>query len=414
MPFLTNCQSGKEDAGNTSSSASDELVGLLDQAAQKPILNREWFPEPILIETVKLLHHKGSFICKITARNGAEGFSVSNNLRMDYLYPIFLKRVAPFFVGKDARYLENLIDEVYKYKSNYKMQSYALGVPVATVEFAILDLLGKVVGKSISELLGGMKNSHVPVYLAGRFRHLSAEESLEKIAGEIREKSYRAVKFKIGAKMGNNKEQVRGRTENLISMARESLPEKIWLGVDANGGYDVREAVRIGKLLEDYNYGFFEEPVPFDWYEETRQVADALKKIAVAGGEQESSLRNFRRMVIDDTLQVYRPDMFYFGGMIRSIKVARMAHIRGFSCVPHLSGSGLGYLYAMLFVSVIDNAGDYHPNTRDSSNPIPIECDTSSLQVEDGSVKVPTGPGMGVEIDPDFLKKHRALDSRIG
>ncbi|MBV6646689.1 MAG: mandelate racemase/muconate lactonizing enzyme family protein, partial [Cyclobacteriaceae bacterium] len=124
--------------------------------------------------------------------------------------------------------------------------------------------------------------------------------------------------------------------------------------------------------------------------------------------------RNFRRMVIDDTLQVYRPDMFYFGGMIRSIKVARMAHIRGFSCVPHLSGSGLGYLYAMLFVSVIDNAGDYHPNTRDSSNPIPIECDTSSLQVEDGSVKVPTGPGMGVEIDPDFLKKHRALDSRIG
>ena len=80
--------------------------------------------------------------------------------------------------------------------------------------------------------------------------------------------------------------------------------------------------------MQEYKYAFYEEPVPFDWYEETKQVADALQ-IPVAGGEQEPSIHNFRWLVAHSALSVVQPDMFYFGGMVRCMRVARMANAMG-------------------------------------------------------------------------------------
>jgi L-alanine-DL-glutamate epimerase-like enolase superfamily enzyme len=116
----------------------------------------------------------------------------------------------------------------------------------------------------------------------------------------------------------------KGRTERMIPLIRETFGDKMVLYADANGFYSVDEAIRVGRLLEDYGYGFFEEPVLFDWYEETKEVADALR-IPVAGGEQEYSLHGFRWLIANDGLQIVQPDNYYFGGMIRSMKVARMA-----------------------------------------------------------------------------------------
>ena len=108
---------------------------------------------------------------------------------------------------------------------------------------------------------------------------------------------------------------------------------------------------------------FYVEAVPFDLYEETLEVARALR-VSVAGGEQEPSMRNFRWLIAHDALDIVQPDIFYFGGMIRAMKVARMAEAMGKSCVPHISGSGLGYLYMMHFVSVLSNAGQPKPFSR--------------------------------------------------
>jgi len=149
-----------------------------------------------------------------------------------------------------------------------------------------------------------------------------------------------------------------------------------------------------------------EEPVPFDWYEETKQVAYALT-IPIAGGEQESSMHNFRWLIANDALQIVQPDVYYFGGMIRSMRVARMAAALGKPVTPHISG-GLGYLYMMHFVSVLPNAGVYHEFKGDNKE-LPLECKTSSLLIEEGTIKVPTGPGSGVDVDPDYLKKYKVV-----
>jgi L-alanine-DL-glutamate epimerase-like enolase superfamily enzyme len=179
------------------------------------------------------------------------------------------------------------------------------------------------------------------------------------------------------------------------------------LYADANGFYSVQEAIRVGKLLEEYRYGFFEEPVMFDWHEETKQVAAGLK-IPIALGEQEYSLHGFRWLIANDAIQVVQPDNYYFGGMIRSMQVARMAAAFGKSCTPHMSGGGLGFLYMMHFVSALPNAMPHH-EFKGLGTSVQFACKTSPLKVIDGKIKVPTGPGLGVEIDPGYVGKHQLV-----
>ena len=92
--------------------------------------------------------------------------------------------------------------------------------------------------------------------------------------------------------------------------------------------------------------------------------------------------------------------------MIRSLKVARMGEAMGKKCIPHLSG-GFGFIYMLHLVSAMPNAGP-HIEFKGYTN-LPIECKTSSLRLEDGKIKVPTGPGIGVDIDPDYIKKYSVV-----
>ena len=147
----------------------------------------------------------------------------------------------------------------------------------------------------------------------------------------------------------------------------------------------------------------------FDWHEETRQVAEALS-LPIALGEQEYSLHGFRWLIGNDAVQIVQPDNYYFGGMIRSLKVARMAEVFGKQCTPHMSGGGLGFLYMMHFVSVLGNATPHH-EFKGLGTSMRFECKTSPLKVVDGNIRVPTGPGLGVDLDPAYVSKHQVVRS---
>lgn len=385
-----------------------DKYAMLDDAASRPVLKSDLFPNPLLIETLELLRYEGNFICRVRSTDGAEGIAVGNNMQLVSLYPIFVNRLQPFFMGKDARDLEQLLDEVYVYKSNYKLQNLALWVPLATIEFAILDLLGRIAQKSIGELIGEIHNPKVAVYRANNYRSKSASDFIDLIKKNVEATKAKALKFKVGGRMSHDADYPPGRSEELIPLVRKTFGDDMVIYADSNGSYSVNEAIRIGKIMEAHKFDFYEEPTPFDWYEETKQVAEALS-VPIAGGEQEPSMRQFRWLIGNDALDIVQPDMFYFGGMIRSMRVANMAHAAGKQCVPHISGSGLGYLYMMHFVSAIPNAGPYH-EFKGFNTEIPYECKTSSLESKDGVVTVPSGPGMGLEIDPDYIAKHKVVN----
>ena len=392
--------------GKTAKTDIDSTYAKLDEVLKKEVLKKGLFTTPVVIETLELLRFKDSFLCRVRSKDGAEGWSFANDGPMKSFYPVFLNRLQPYFIGKDARNLEDLLEEVYVYQSNYKFQSYALWVPVATIEFAILDMLGKIAGKSMGQLIGTIHHKEIAFYQANSERDITGEEVLRHLKQEVSASKTKALKFKVGGRMSHPEFPV-GRSDKLIPLVRKIFGDEMHLYADSNGSYDAAEAIRIGKLLQEYKYEIFEEPVPFDWYEETKQVADALT-IPVSGGEQEASMHNFRWLIAHDALQIVQPDVYYFGGMIRSTRVARMAAALGKSCTPHISG-GMGYLYMMHFVSTLPNAGAYHEFKGDNKE-LPLECKTSTLLIDNGVIKVPTGTGSGVIIDPEYLKKYKVVE----
>jgi len=406
LPLL----SGGSEAQGVGSGAREADYTRLDEILKQPVLKRELFTTPVIIKSVELLRYKRSFLCRVRSTDGAEGISVGHGT-MNTLYPIFTNTLQDFFIDKDARDLDLLLEKVYIYNLNFRLSGLALGIPLATIEFAILDMLGRIANKSIGRLIGEIHNPRVAVYQATEYREKSVAESLELIKRDVAEYNTHALKIKVGGLMFMTKDihavGPKGRTETMIPLIRETFGDKMALYADANGFYSVDEAIRVGKLLKEYRYGFFEEPVLFDWYEETKQVADALT-IPVAGGEQEYSLHGFRWLIANDGLQIVQPDTYYFGGMIRSMKVALMAQAFGKKCTPHMSGGGLGYLYMVHFVSALPNALAHHEFKGLNTN-VQFECKTSPLSVVDGKIKVPTGPGFGVDIDTDFIKKHEVV-----
>jgi L-alanine-DL-glutamate epimerase-like enolase superfamily enzyme len=397
------------DAPRSGRRSQNPRYAKLDEILKQPVLKRDLFATPVIIETLELIRYKDNFLCRVRSRDGAEGISVGHS-GLNALYPIFHHNLQPFFIGKDARDLDLLLEKVLIYGLNFRYNGISIGMPLATIEFAILDLLGRIAKKSIGQLIGEIHHPEVPVYQATEYREKSVEVSLDLIKRDVAEYNAQALKIKVGGLMfmtsDINAVGPKGRTETMIPLVRKTFGDQMALYADANGFYSVEEAIRVGKLLAEYRYGFFEEPVMFDWHEETRQVAEALS-VPIAGGEQEYSLHGFRWLIANDGLQIVQPDNYYFGGMIRSMKVARMAEAFGKSCTPHMSGGGLGFLYMMHFVSALPNAMPHH-EFKGLGTSVQFECKTSPLKVVDGKIKVPTGPGLGVDIDPEYVSKHQA------
>ena len=144
------------------------------------------------------------------SKDGVEGISVTGS-KIKYLYPMLIQQVFPFFIGKDARDLEALIDGVYVYDSNYNMQGLPFRVCVAWMEFSVLDLLGKTAGRHICEFFGKRVRDKVPIYTASGNRGTTPEEEVAILQKKIAETGAKAIKFKVGGRMSRNRDSIPNR-----------------------------------------------------------------------------------------------------------------------------------------------------------------------------------------------------------
>jgi len=380
-------------------------VEALDVAASEPILKLDGLDSPVVIDSIRLLKKDREYYVHVRSKDGAEGLAFTNG-RAPYLHPILTQLVIPYFIGKDARDLEDHLFGVYRHQSNYKLLGQALWCPVAWVELALLDLLGRISGKSISELMGGPVREWVPFYVASGRRDSTPEDEVEYLQSLVDETGAKAVKFRIGGRMSKNEDASPGRTPALIRLARETLGDDIDIHADSNSSYDPPGAIEIGRMLEDINAVYFEEPCPFDHLEDTKRVADALT-IPVSGGEQESSERRFRWMIANRGVDIVQPDLHYYGGLIRSTRVARMAAVAGMPTTVHISG-GFGFVYMLHFASFTPDIGRYQEYKRG----IERYCEWFDpvLKIQDGAMTAPTGPGTGITDIQTIVKGSRCME----
>jgi L-alanine-DL-glutamate epimerase-like enolase superfamily enzyme len=374
----------------------------LDRVLAAPVLVTDFVKDPVTVASVELLRNGKTYLLRTRSTAGVEAVTVPNPAKMAQTYPIVLKDILPVVVGKDARTLEALLWDIYRHKSNYKLQGIALWPGVAAVEMALLELMGRTAGRPVADFFGGAKKRDIDVYYASGNRGNTPEAEVEYLRKLVAGSGVRAIKFRLGGRMSRNADDPPGRTNALVPLARKAFGDAMALYGDSNSSYDVREAVRVGRMLEAHDYAFYEEPVEFDDLWGTKAVADELA-IPVAGGEQEYSLHRWKWVIANRGVDIVQPDLHYGGGFIRATKVARMADAAGMKVVPHMSGGGLGYLDVVQFAAFTPNVGPFMEFKGNAD--FPVSCETSSLKVENGRVRCPTGPGFGVTVDPDYVKR---------
>ena len=371
----------------------------LDEAANKPVLDLTGLDTSVIIKSIELLKKDRNYYVRVRSTDGAEGLAFTNG-RAQHYYPILNNLIIPYFVGKDARDLEEHLWGVYRHSSNYKVLGQALWCPVAWVELAILDMLGRIADRSIADLMGGAVRDSLPFYVASGRRDSTPEDEVEYLQSLLDETHAPAVKFRVGGRMSRNEDASPGRTPKLIELSRKALGDDIDIHADSNSSYDPPQAIEVGRMLEDINAVYFEEPCPFDHLEDTKTVTDTLT-IPISGGEQESSERRFRWMIANGGLNIAQPDLHYYGGLIRSTRVARMAACADMPTTVHISG-GMGFVYMLIFASVTPDIGRYQEYKRGIEKV--ADLFTPALEIKDGCMSVPQGPGTGVVDYSDFVE----------
>jgi L-alanine-DL-glutamate epimerase-like enolase superfamily enzyme len=381
-------------------SAADMTSEILEY--QKPVFNlHKFFNAPVKIASIELLQSRNQYFLRTRSTDGAEGIVQTKDI-VDYAQ-ILVHRVIPHFIGKDARDLEHLVDEVYITNSNYKLAGQEFWCPVAYVEQSLFDLMGKLLKKSAGDLMGGVLRKEIPVYLSGSAREATAEEEVEVYVRGVENTGAKAVKFKIGGRMSDNHDAAPGRTNTILELAQKKLAGKVTLMADANGSYDAKNAIEIGKRLQEMKYLWFEEPCPWEELSETKKVADALE-MKIAFGEQNSSLWQFQWIIDNKVCSVVQPDLNYNGGFTRAARVARMARKANLWICPHNTQTGAASVNILHFAATTPNIGPWMEYV--SRGPAKKESWYSpNFEIKNGVIPVPTGPGMGLEFDPDFIKK---------
>ena len=347
---------------------------------------------------------------RVTAEDGAQGWGQVSTYNSDITCQILHRQVAPWALGRGAHALEDVIAEIplreHKYPGTYLCRA------MAGLDTAVWDLRGKAVGLPVAALLGGTPGP-IRAYASSMRRDITPEAEAARLIALRDAHGFDAFKVRVGAECGQDRDEWPGRTEAIIPAIRRSLGADAALLVDGNSGFSPGRAIAVGHLLQDHGYEHFEEPCPYWELEQTAEVAAALS-MAVAGGEQDWDLQNWRRMIALGSVDIVQPDVLYVGGMIRAMQVARMGHAAGLPCTPHAANLSMVTIFTMHLLRAVPNPGRYLELSIEGDDYYPWQRDlfvNDPYRVQNGHVTVTDAPGWGVEINPEWLARSVYLVS---
>ena len=322
------------------------------------------------------------------------------------LISLWQQLVLPFWLGRDARDLEDLIEEIYLHGSNYKLAGAPFWSAVAGVELAIWDALGQAAQKPVAALLAAKPKSKMPVYLSSLRRDTAPDQEIAWLAQNVEQSGARAVKIKIGGRMRSDV-QTNARDQAVLELARQKWGEKFTIYADANGSFGAERAVEVGQLLENYKVAWFEEPCPWEDFEATRIVAASVG-LPVAGGEQDSSWPKWKWLLEGCALDVAQPDLGYNGGLLRSFRLAQFAAGLGVVVAPHGPRAGAQALPSLHLAAALEKGAPFLE--WDATLPA-APAWAQSVEVEKGAVSLPRGAGWGAVYDAEIWARAEILAS---
>lgn len=260
---------------------------------------------------------------------------------------------------------------------------------ISGVDIALWDLWGRTTGRSIAELAGGRVREEIGVYASSL-----GPSDVARQAAACRHAGHRAVKVKVG--FG------REHDERALLDARGVLGD-VTLYADANQAWSLEEAVDLAAMLREHGVAWLEEPVRGDRVPDLERLHER-SGMAIATGENVYGIEAFRALVESPGVAVVQPDLTKAGGVTEALEVCAMARRSGTTVNPHLYGGAVGYAATLQLAAHAAVVGTVEYDVRD--NPLRDPLLREPPTPRDGVVALPSGPGLGVDLDPDAVGRY--------
>ncbi len=320
--------------------------------------------------------------------------------------------IQPMVLGADPLDRDAIWHRVYNFLRDHGQKGMPLQA-LSGVDIALWDISGKVAGLPLHKLIGGAHRKSVPVYGYGMMlRPEPASELAARFRDEaaaIRDAGFVAAKMKVGL---GPKDDIR-----LAEAVRESVGPGFRFMVDANHCYTTSDAFHVGHALDELDAYWFEEPVAPEDLDGYRELRAGLK-VNIAGGEAEFSRWGWRAILENRGLDIAQPEVCALGGVSEYLRVLALCHAHHVPVVNHVWGSAIAVAANLQLLAAMPTIpGSLNPwepmlefdtteNVfRDGLVAEPLDVQ-SQVKRNGGRVAIPSGPGLGVVPDPEFIKKY--------
>lgn len=322
----------------------------------------------------------------------------------------------PLLLGEDPLMIEGAWQKMFVRTRQYGRRGIAMNA-ISGIDIALWDIAGKVAKMPVYKLLGACRD-RVEAYASGGF--YQEGKGVEGIAAEAegyRARGFKGMKMKVGRNpsTGTHLRQLAGDVDFCqtdpsddlarIAAARKALGPNAKLMIDINCAWSPAFAIEMGREMAPYKLFWIEEPVATDDIDGSARVAAALDT-AIAGYETELGLYGFRELIARGAVDIAQPDIAWTGGFSEGKRIAAFAQAHHRMVAPHSFGSAVLLVASLHYAASIPNGmlleWDQNPNALRS------ELLKEALRLQgDGTVRVPDGPGLGIELDRGAIDKYR-------
>jgi L-alanine-DL-glutamate epimerase-like enolase superfamily enzyme len=344
---------------------------------------------------------KDAVLVKVTTDHGLVGWGEAHHGRAHTTVAKLIDTtLRQLVLGMDADDVVGVWEKMYR----YQLASHGMGagacLAMSGIDMALWDLRGKAAGLPLYRLLGGSRRA-IPAYAGGVSLGYQAPETLIQEAEKSIKQGYKAIKLRVGDTPAKDIERVRA--------VRKAFGEELAILTDANIGCTVEHVRRLMPVLDELGIGWLEEPFPAHDYRSYRE-AKTFGRTPLAAGENHYTRFEFNRVIDDGAISVLQPDLSKSGGITECLRIAALASAWKLPIHPHSSMTGLNHAASIHFLASIDNGGYFEGDVSKANRYRDELVENPGAIDRAGNVWPAEGPGLGLEVDEDFIAKHPPIE----
>jgi len=371
-----------------------------------------------LVKSGRNPQFKASWVfVQVFTDEGIVGIGDATNWPASYTIATAIDFLKDVLIGKDPARIERLWQEMYRALYHISITGTGMAA-ISGIDIALWDIKGKSLGVPIYELLGGRCWDRLRLYCHGR----PAEDDASYVEGcleFLNDGGYTAIKTHLPSHRRRDGRYhrfspVSGRHFNLaeekaayerLKAVRGAVGDDIEIAIDIGGALTTETAIRLGKRFEDIGLLFYEEPVPPENVDALLKVNQQIRA-PICVGERLYTKYGFREVVTKQAADIIMPDVPRTGGITEAKKISALAESYYIQVAPHNPNSPLSTLASAQVMASVPNflILEFVHTARDA--PWRDELLSEPLEVKEGYLELPTGPGIGMELNMEAVTKY--------